>query len=259
MNTPSHHDFSICSQRLQDSISVEIALPEGYDDCPNKEYTSIYLLDANYFFDEAPGTLDDFLERGEGMTRIVQSLAQSGRIPPSVLIGIGYTEAQRSKYTIDDVASFYAFFADELIPGIESRYRVSRSGEDRVLFGYSGSAHFSTYALLFDVYTGAETFAKVISISGVYDSSLEAYRLEERIFQELDAHAFSGRSLFVAVGADDPKLELLNAHRSFVERLTSRGYTDFRLISTEFPGKGHYDIPEFAFSEGLISLFSERG
>ncbi len=257
MTTPSYYNFPLSSQKLQDSVYIEIALPEEYDEFLNKEYTSIYLLDANYFFDEAPGTLDEYLVRGEGMTKIVQSLTEKGKIPPSILIGIDYTEEQRMKFTIEDVVNFYAFFTDELIPEIESKFRVGKSGKDRVLFGYSGSAHFSTYALLHDVYTGAETFTKFISISGVYDSSLETYKLEEKIFRELETNAFAGRSLFIAIGEDDPKVELLNAHRAFTEKLTSRGYTDFKLTSTEFSEKGHYDIPEFAFSEGLIWLFSE--
>lgn len=257
MTSPSYHNFSFLSQILQDRISIEIALPKEYDEYPNKEYTSIYLLDANYFFDEAPGTLDEYLERGEGMTKIVQSLTENGIIFPSILIGIGYTEDQRMKFTIEDVANFHKFFVDELIPEMESKYRVRKSGKDRVLFGYSGSAHFSTYALLYDVYIGAETFTKFISISGLYDSSLETYKLEEKIFGELETNAFAGRSLFIAIGADDPKLALLNAHRVFAKKLTNRGYMDFKLKSTEFSGKGHYDVPEFAFSEGMIWLFSE--
>jgi len=61
MTTPSYQNFSFSSKKLQDSVSIEIALPEEYDEFPNREYTSIYLLDANYFFDEAPGTLDEYL------------------------------------------------------------------------------------------------------------------------------------------------------------------------------------------------------
>jgi hypothetical protein len=91
----------------------------------------------------------------------------------------------------------------------------------------------------------------------VYDRYQPVYALEEEIFQELDKNVFAGKSLFIAVGADDPKSKLLNDHRAFTEKLISRGYTNFRLYSTEFPGKGHYDIPEFAFAEGMIRMFDE--
>ncbi len=251
-------DFSISSQKLEDDLSIQIALPEEYQDFPDREYNSIYLLDASYFFTET-GTLDYLMEdRGEGMAKIVQDLTQNGQIPPSVLIGIGYTEAQRGRFTMGrQVPNFYEFFTDELIPEIESKCRVSKSAKDRVLFGYSGSAQFSTYALMYDAYTGSETFNKFISISGVYDRYQPVYALEEEIFQELDKDVFAGKSLFIAVGANDPKTKLLNDHRAFTEKLMGRGYTDFRLYSTEFPGRGHYDIPEFAFAEGMIWMFGE--
>ena len=192
------------------------------------------------------------------MSNIVQTLTKSGDIPPAVLIGIGYTEEQRTDLTINGVPSFYEFFTEELIPQIEEKCNVSASSKDRVLFGYSASAHFSTYVLMNDIYTGVETFNKFISISGVYDSFKKATKLEEKIFQELGENAFSGKSLFIAVGEEDANAALLKSHRSFTEKLVGRSYPDFRLKSLEYAGKGHYDIPEFAFSEGLTWIFSEE-
>jgi enterochelin esterase-like enzyme len=189
------------------------------------------------------------------MTKIVQDLTRGGKISPSILIGIGYSEEQRSRLTLDAPAAFYAYFRQELIPQIESKFRVGRSGRDRLLFGYSGSAHFSTYTLFADVCAGVETFNKIISISGVYSTELEAARIEEKLFTEQGACSFAGRSLFIAVGSDDPKDWLLDAHRMFTQRLANRGYTEFNLIITEFPGKGHYDIPEFGFREGLLGIY----
>lgn len=254
---PACENFNISSEKVRGNIEIEIALPEGYGSSGNSAYTSIYLLDANYFFDEFEGSLDYLLERGEGMINIVQSLSGEGKIPPSLLIGIGYSETNRSNYTQIDIENFYAFFAEELIPEIEARCDVGQTGSDRVLFGYSSSAHFSTYVLLYDVYTNTETFSKFISISGVYDKTQKVSKFEEQLFEELGATSFDDRSLFMAIGADDPKSELADAHSAFAGLLTSRGYRDFNLYITEFPELGHYDIPEFAFSEGLIWVFSE--
>ncbi len=241
---------------MQIHLSIKIALPEDYEDFPDKEYTSVYLLDASYFFGET-GSLDYLIERREGMAKIVQNRIQDEKIPPVILIGIGYTEEQRMELTTRDVVEFYEFFTDELIPQIESECRVGKSGKDRILYGYSASAHFSTFALMQDVYTGVETFNKFISISGVYESYRPAVKLEEKIFQELDQHAFSGKTLFIVVGASDPKQDLLRAHRAFTKKLRGREYVDLRLNSKEFSGKGHYDIPELAFEQGLIWAFDE--
>jgi len=251
-------DFPFSSQKLEDDLTIQIALPAGYEESPDVEYDSIYLLDANYFF-TATGTLDYLMTvRGAGMAQIVQDLIRDEKIPPSILIGIGYTEAQRSRFTMGSkVEAFYEFFTDELIPEIESRFRVSTSAQDRLLFGYSGSAQFSTYVLIHEASTETETFNKFISISGVYDRYQVLYRPAEAIFQGSDTDVFAGKSLFIAVGTDDPKTQLVNAHRAFTEELASREYADFRLYHTEFEGKGHYDLPEFAFAEAMIWMFGE--
>lgn len=248
--------FSIYSNNVGSTLSVEIALPEGYATAPDDDYPSIYLLDANYFFDGAPGTLDELLERGPGMTRVLRDLTAAGDVPPSILVGIGYSEEQRMALTIEDVDAFLGFFTDELIPGIESRCRVKESAQDRVLFGYSASAHFSSYVLFHDVYTGASTFDKVISISGLYMDFRPATVMEEQIHEEMDASAFSGRELFMAVGSEDGNTGLLDTHRVFTEKLSGRGYEGFRLQTLEFTDKGHYDIPEYAFGIGLAWIFS---
>ena len=69
---------------------------------------------------------------------------------------------------------------------------------------------------------------------------------------------FSGKSLYIAIGTDDPKTELLEAHRVFTNKLINREYEELQLMNTELSGRGHYDIPEFGFSEGLTWLFSEK-
>lgn len=190
------------------------------------------------------------------MANIVRSLTQQGKIPATILIGIGYTEEQRSRFTLDEPDQFYEFFRKELIPAMESRYRVGLSSLDRLLFGYSGSAHFSTYALFADIVNQIETFHRFVSISGVYFPDMAAVQLEEKCSQEHGSLSFSGRELYLAIGEDDPKTELLESHRKFSSKLASRNYQDLVLFTREFPGKGHYDIPEFAFREALLQLSS---
>ena len=247
--------FSIKSKKLNSIITIEIALPEGYNENSNKKYNSIYLLDANYYFDENEGTLDFLLQRGDGMKNIVKRLTENGDIPPSILIGIKYSEHQRGLFTMSNVDKFYEFFSEELIPKIDSVFRAKKSANDRLLFGYSGSAHFSTYALMSDVKQKKQTFNKFISISGVYNKNTQTYKLEEELAQTKNNKLFKGKSLFIAIGDSDPKTELLNAHREFSEKFSARNYTRFKLLNTEFEGRGHYDVPEFAFEEALKWIY----
>ena len=252
-----HKSFVIISEKLMDTLSIEVILPQGYGENPNKMYNSMYVLDAHYFFDADEGTLDFLLERGEGMTNIVKKLTDSKDIPPTILIGIGYTERQRHSFTMGKVDAFHAFFREDLIPRIESEFRASKKPYDRLLFGYSASAHFSTYVLLNDARYKTDTFGKFISISGVYGTKTETYKLEEDLAKAEDTELLSGKSLFIGIGGLDAKLALLKAHREFVKKLVDRKYKGVNLRSTEFQNHGHYDVPEFAFEEGLKWIFRE--
>ncbi|MBI9050853.1 MAG: hypothetical protein JEZ00_15640 [Anaerolineaceae bacterium] len=246
------------SNLLQENITLKISLPDEYKETQVSTYTSIYLLDANYFFDDAPGLLDDYLVRGPGMCNIVHQLTSEGKIPCSVLIGIGYTEEQRDQFTRTRPEQFLKFFKEELIPLVESKFSVGKSAMDRVLFGYSSSAHFSTFALMDNVYHGNQTFSKYISISGVYYEELEAYKLEEKINQQRASSSFSGKSLYMAIGSVDDKTRLVEHHSTFINKLQYRNYKNFNWVSEIYEGKGHYDIPEVAFAKGLTWLFSHE-
>ena len=151
--------------------------------------------------------------------------------------------------------NFHHFFTEELIPEIESRFKVSKSADDRILFGYSGSAHFSTYALFYETYHSNKTFDKFISISGVYDSITPAYDLEELLYDDFGRDVFTNQSFFIGIGQNDPKTTLVTAHTEFTEIFVGRNYTNLRLSNLVFEGKGHYDVFEFAFEEAMIWLF----
>jgi predicted alpha/beta superfamily hydrolase len=243
------------SEHVNGDLTIQIAFPKGYDDSTT-EYQSIYLLDGNYFFNETCG-LEYLIEPEEGMAKIVQRLIDQEKIPPSILIGIGYTETQRTSYTGINSLNFHHFFTEELIPEIESRYKVSKSADDRILFGYSGSAHFSTYALLYETYNANKTFDKFISISGAYDLLTPIIDLEEDLYNDFGNDRFTNQSLFIGIGQNDPKTSLVNAHTEFTEKFLGRNHINLRLTNIVFEGKGHYDIPEFAFQEAMIWLFAE--
>jgi enterochelin esterase-like enzyme len=249
----TQEEISFSSQILNASLNIKIAYP-----VQQTALTCIYLLDANYFFDDSPGLLDEFLKRGPGMLHTVQTLMAQQAIPPSMLIGIGYTEEQRNPFTRDNADLFYNFFKQEFIPYIESHYPVSKIGSDRVIFGYSSSAHFSMYTLMDDVYRHQMNFGKFISIAGVYYPWLLAYQSEEKISQDRASFSFDGRKLYMAIGSEDEKDQLRKHFHPFVAKLQERHYEDFQWTNEIYDGYSHYYIPEDAFRNGLIWLFSDR-
>lgn len=243
-------DFGMFDPLSKGVLSIKIALPTNYKLSEN--FVSIYLLDANYFFTKS-GTLDYLIHNEEGMTAITSRLIENEVIPQAVLIGIGYSEPQRDSLT-GRVGSdaFYNFFKDKLIPEIESRCKVSTSPKDRILFGYSGSASFSTYALMRDALDNVHTFDKYISVSGVY------YETEHKRLQNItdlnEPEVFSGRDFYFGVGTEDDRF--LEGNRIFSDILMNNEYQNFNTKYEEYSGIGHYDIAEVAYETALRWIYS---
>lgn len=126
---------------------VYMRLPEGYDPANPKQYPVVYLLDGDSLFPMlAPTHL--FLTYDE-------------KLPEAVIVGIAYggfdpsinkrdidfnPPASDGKPGQDGAPRFLRFLEDELLPTIESRYRIDPSR--RVLVGQSRSGYFVLWSAL---------------------------------------------------------------------------------------------------------------
>jgi len=134
-------------------ITVRIWLPPGYDDSANAQhkYPTLYLLDGQGAFDECTA----FKGEHEGQVdETVTRLIGEHKIPPIIVVGIDSTEHRAYEYspykdTITDARApepigkqLPSFIADEVIPFVSSRYRVSDSAAQTGIGGASlgGSA-----------------------------------------------------------------------------------------------------------------------
>src|SRR5882757_4216306 len=87
--------LQIHSKVLNETRSLLIATPEGYDQEIDR-YPVLYLLDGDENFVQTVG--------------IVRSLAESGRIPPVLVVGVGNTERTRDLTPRTDVENEIRFF-----------------------------------------------------------------------------------------------------------------------------------------------------
>ena len=118
------------------SVTVRIWLPPGYGDASNAthKYPTLYLFDGQTAFDECTAF------HGEHELRVdetVTKLVNEHKIPPIIVIGIDSTEHRAYEYSpyrepITNARApepigkiLRSFLADEVIPFISSRYRVS--------------------------------------------------------------------------------------------------------------------------------------
>ncbi len=126
---------------------VYVRLPEGYDTSSAKRYPVVYLLDGDSLFPMlAPQHL--FLTYDEKPPEaVIVGIAYGGFDPSINKRDIDYNPpAVDGKPGQDGAPLFLRFLEDELLPTIESRYRIDPSR--RVLVGQSRSGYFVLWSAL---------------------------------------------------------------------------------------------------------------
>lgn len=129
------------SSKLGESRDIKIQLPRNYNPEEDVDYPLIIVLDGDYLFEPITGNVD------------YQSYW--GEMPKCVVVGINEstTRAKDLYYDKDqffpaqDGADFFEFIGMELIPYIESKYKVSQF---RIVVGHDLSANFINYYLFKD-------------------------------------------------------------------------------------------------------------
>lgn len=125
-STPAYETFTITSKAIGEARSVNVHLPAGYETAATDSFQVLYMPDG--------GLHEDFVH----IVHAVDSLAAAGAIRPAIVVGIPNTERRRdltgpTRFKADsEVAAriggssaFRTFIADEIIPEIGQRYRVT--------------------------------------------------------------------------------------------------------------------------------------
>lgn len=154
--TPPHDTFVLASRHTRETRVINVYLPPGYTrEGQGVAYPTLYLPDggAKEYFPRLAHALDAGI--------------RAGTVRPMLLVGIESTQRRRDLTGPTSVASdrsiaprvggsaaFRAFIAEELIPAVESRYRVAAS---RGIIGESLAGLFVVETLfeqpaLFDTY-----------------------------------------------------------------------------------------------------------
>ena len=147
--------FTLQSKVLSETRRINIYLPPGYAEAPDKRFPVLYMPDG--------GLAEDFLH----VAGLVQVSVGNGTMRPFVLVGIENTERRRDltgptqnaedrkiAARVGGSAPFRKFLRDELMPDIKSRYRTT---DETAIVGESLAGLFviETFLLapdLFDTY-----------------------------------------------------------------------------------------------------------
>jgi len=254
---------------INQDFEISISLPHDYART-DTTYPVLYVLDANIGF----GIVSN-------VVRILATLHKE--IPEILVVGIGYpidgledwviwrnrdlsptSDPESDQYWMtrlsratgrDDIIvrsggapKFLEFIRIELIPFIESRYRVSST--DRALLGHSRGGLFALYVLLHQ----PETFCRYLisSPSNQWDDNI--------VFQYEQDYSDSNNDLdarvFMSFGSLEDKISVENMHK-MKAMLISRAYSHLELETHLFEDENHGSVSPGAFSRGLRVLYKD--
>lgn len=193
--TPAHESFTMATRAPDETRRINVYMPPGYDAAKGPRYPILYMPDG--------GLQEDFPH----VASDVDAAIRAGEMRPVLVVGIENTQRRRDMTGPTDFAEdrkiapevggsarFRAFIADELMPAIRKRYRVSDEagiiGES--LAGLFVVETFFEQPKLFDVYIA-------MSPSLWWNQDALVLSAERR----LRAGGFGRRTLFLSSANED--------------------------------------------------------
>ena len=228
---------------------IYVLLPAQYAQNTAEKYPVLYVLDGQWDF-----KLLDSIDGG---------LLYDGFVPDMIIVGITYSGAspdynglRAMDYTpvaddtipgSGDAPKFLSFLKGELIPLIESNYRVDPSR--RVLMGASFGGTFTLYSL----------FAEPKLFSGYVAASPAVVYGDRFAFKQEAEYAAGHKDLPVQLFLSVGELEALaQPVQEFMQIVSSRGYSGLEMETRTIPGERHSGNKPEAFNRGLRFIFQDK-
>ncbi|APV50216.1 hypothetical protein BWI17_11275 [Betaproteobacteria bacterium GR16-43] len=204
---------------------ITIYFPPGY--VPGSaNHPVIYAADSEFLFQGIADTV-----RARGYNAIV------------VAVGNGGSDRRFIDYVSPGWTQYFRFLKFELMPYIETQYRVDRTRRSYV--GYSLSGSFAGVAMLMDD-PFDRRFASFLSIDGSFwNQTINIYSIEEELFS---ATRNVPVSLYLASAENRQSIA------NFFERVSARRYVGLRMINRDY-ALSHAAVVAPAITDGLAFIF----
>lgn len=132
----------VASKHLNETRHVVTLLPPGYDATDDKRYKVIYMHDGQNLFDPRLSYTNVDWGVDEAMMRGVAA----GDYEPAIIVGVWNSAARLSEYSPWHEAPQYArFLIEELMPRIESEFKVRTGPDNTFVMGSSMGGLVSFY------------------------------------------------------------------------------------------------------------------
>lgn len=202
-------EYDISSQIFKNKRKLRIYLPPGYQE--SKEYKILYLNDGqNVFGSQELSPQDDWK-----VDEIVDSLIVNQIIKPIIIVGIDNAGLRQRGYEYlpwedeylsppipDPMGKKYPqFLVEEIVPFVESKYKIQEGSENRGVGGFSYGGLISLYSSM--ILSGSFGFLLIESPS--------LYVKDQQILREADSQSIQWpKKIYFGVGTNEIGLENCN-------------------------------------------------
>ena len=209
------------SALLGETVSVNVYLPAGFDAASDAKYPVVYLLHGLY------GTYKDWETTGH-MKDVVDELIAVGEVVPMVIImpnaGDPDIHNNWNGYFNMPGRPYDDFFFKELIPTVESRYKVYGDKQHRAIMGLSmGGGGSTVYAQ-----RHPDMFSSCYAMSAWLDSSVREDMAKDN-FYLVNKAVREHSALDFIDNADDATLERLRTVKWFFDCGDDDGLMDLSV------------------------------
>ncbi len=263
LEVPRTEQFPLTSETNGVGYQIAVALPNSYV-ASERSYPLLLLLDAHYSFLIARNIVDHLGERDDLPELVIAGIGYEGPVDRA---SASYRGNRTRDYTPTRVPtggygaeyqehsgggpSFLAFLGDELIPHLESRYRLTA---DRTLVGHSYGGLFAVSALL----ARPELFDRLIAVS-------PSLWYDDRVLFEREAQLAAGRRrldarIYLGVGAREgsSRNDMVGDLERMAAQLDARAYEGLAVRAEVLDGETHNSVFPRALSNGLRFVFESR-
>lgn len=259
---------SIYSNILKEQRQILIYLPNDYIEKNDKtiHYPVLYVLDGDSHFLSVSGLVNELAETSNSYTLpkmivvFIKNTKRTRDLTPYPIAKSKILSEESIKFT-GGAENFTACIQNEIIPHIESKYRVTPY---RAIIGHSFGGIFALSVLanhkeIFDDYI-------VIDPSTWYDDR----KFSHQVLNTLAKNDYTGKSLFIALAnttnqKDTSLVKKLKDLNSEHERSILEFNSKIKLIKNGmnytfmyYPEDDHRSVPTIAKYDGMRFLFKEH-
>jgi predicted alpha/beta superfamily hydrolase len=244
------------SKQVADTFSIFINLPKSYNKTDRRKYPTLFLLDANVYYDI--------------LTNSITQLNKNKHLREPILVGIGYKDFMQADslrqrdYTYPEALKedsfsisggadrFFTFITQELIPFLDKHYKTDTT--NRSLMGHSLGGYFSLFALQNESRNKTHFFKNYVSASPSLDYH-NRYIISQ--FKNLHVSNHNQQTLLITTGGlEDGEDGGLNFNY-LLNVLLSSEFKHIRVEKMILPKTDHMATPVPTFEKGLELIMKQ--